>query len=191
MSSSIQRQILFVDHYDSFTYNLVHLIAAAGANVVVRQANAVTSAAGFDAIVLGPGHGRPEQSGQLLGALLVEQPLLNVLGVCLGHQAIAAWAGAAVDRSAVPIHGERVSVFHDGRGIFAGVPTPFACARYNSLTVRPEQLPSALEVQAKSAEGEVMALRHRTLPIRGIQFHPESLLSDFGCQILTNWLEDM
>jgi anthranilate synthase/aminodeoxychorismate synthase-like glutamine amidotransferase len=191
MPSSPRRQVLLVDHDDSFTYNLVHSIAAAGANVVVRPASTVGNVSEFDALVLGPGHGRPEESAKLLGNLARSHPGLAVLGVCLGHQAIATWAGAVVERSTSPVHGERVAIFHDGNGIFCGIPAPLFCARYNSLTVRSEQLPIGLEVSARSAEGEVMAIRHRTLPIQGIQFHPESVLSDFGCQILRNWLEDM
>lgn len=185
------RQVLFVDHDDSFTYNLVHLLVAAGARVVVRRWTELGEVSSFDALVLGPGHGRPEESAKLLRDVTTAHPHLAVLGVCLGHQAIAVWAGATVERSMAPVHGERVAVFHDGSTSFAGVPTPFYCARYNSLSVRPDTLPRTLRVVAKTAEGEVMALRHRTLPIQGIQFHPESVLSDFGCQILKNWLEDM
>ncbi len=191
MSKSPPRDVLLVDHDDSFTYNLEHLLVAAGAKVVVRAIGVLGDPSAFDAVVLGPGHGRPEETAALLGELVLGNPRRPVLGVCLGHQAIAAWAGGRVERSLSPVHGERTAIFHDGAGLFARLPAPLYCARYNSLSVRPEGLPSALEVVATSPLGEVMALRHRTLPIQGIQFHPESVLSDFGCQILKNWLEDM
>lgn len=189
MSSS--PHILFVDQDDSFTYNLVHLLTAAGASVEVRPASAVLGRVEHDAVVLGPGHGRPDDAARLLGQLLEVRPSLPVLGVCLGHQAIATWAGGVVERSTHPIHGERVAVSHDGTGVFAGLPAPLYCARYNSLSVRRTGLPTALRIAAWSDVGEVMAIRHNTLPIQGIQFHPESVLSDFGCQLLENWLEDL
>jgi len=188
---------LFVDHDDSFTYNLVHLFAAAGAGVTVRSAGAALSALensskrGYDAVVLGPGHGRPDETARLLGQILDARPSLPILGVCLGHQAIATWAGGVVRRSERPVHGERVAVSHDGMGLFARLPAPLYCARYNSLSVGAAELPGTLIVTAWSNDGEVMAIRHNTRPIQGIQFHPESVLSDFGCQILENWLEDL
>lgn len=185
-------RVLFVDHDDSFTYNLVHLLAEAGAGVTVWAARAgVPETADFDAVVLGPGHGRPDDTATWLGRLVDHSPYLPVLGVCLGHQAIAVWAGGRVVRSPSPVHGERVAIVHAENPLFSAIPSPFYCARYNSLTVCQDHLPDALQVTATSREGEVMALQHRTRPIRGIQFHPESVLSDFGCQILRNWLEDL
>lgn len=186
-------RVLFVDHDDSFTYNLVHLLDRAGARVTVQSARSAApdEAAAFDAVVVGPGHGRPEETAMWLDGLLERHALLPVLGVCLGHQAIAVWAGGRVVRSSSPVHGERAAIEHAGTQIFSAIPSPFYCARYNSLTVCPHHLPDTLQVTATSVSGEVMALQHRTRPIRGIQFHPESVLSDFGCQILRNWLEDL
>lgn len=190
MSRTTPLPVLLVDHDDSFTYNLSHLLVAAGASVVVRPAGSPIEGP-FAAVLIGPGHGRPEDAARQLGDLTQARPRLPILGVCLGHQAIAIGAGGVVDRSMRPVHGERVAVVHDATGIFRSVPAPLFCGRYNSLSVREDRLPKVLEVTARSIDGEVMAIRHRTLPIQGIQFHPESVLSDFGCQILKNWLEDM
>lgn len=185
-------RVLFVDHDDSFTYNLVHLLTQAGARVTVHSAREpVPEVAAFDAVVVGPGHGRPDETARWLEALLERRSSLPILGVCLGHQAIAVWAGGRVMRSPSPVHGERAVIQHAGTKLFSAIPSPFYCARYNSLTVCPDHLPETLQVTATSVSGEVMALQHRTRPIRGIQFHPESVLSDFGCQILRNWLEDL
>lgn len=191
MAPSRRPTVLFIDHDDSFTYNLVHLLADAGADVVTTTASNVARAESWDGILLGPGHGRPDAAAATLAELTSRHPTRPVLGVCLGHQAIAIWAGGQVVRSPRPVHGERVAIVHGQLHILGGIPTPFHAARYNSLMVCREHLPSELEVTATTSEGEVMALRHRSLPIQGIQFHPESVLSDFGRQILRNWLEDM
>ncbi len=190
MTPSRRPTVLFIDHDDSFTYNLVHLLVDAGADVATMTAYELTPPDIWDGVLLGPGHGRPDEAADILARLTSRHPTRSVLGVCLGHQAIAIWAGGQVVRSRQPVHGERVAIQHHQTQLLAGIPTPFFAARYNSLTVCTELLPSELEVTATSA-GEVMALRHRTLPIQGIQFHPESVLSDFGRQILRNWLEDM
>jgi anthranilate synthase component 2 len=184
--------VLFIDHDDSFTYNLVHLLTEAGASVVVRRATEVdVHSTRCERAILGPGHGRPEQAAQLLARFTAAHPTLPVLGVCLGHQAVARWEGGAVVRSRHPTHGERVAIEHGGDGLFRGIPSPLFAARYNSLSVDEGSVPLHLEVTATTATGEIMALRHRTRPIQGIQFHPESVVSDFGRQILSNWLEDM
>lgn len=184
--------VLFIDNDDSFTYNLVHLLAEVGADVVVCRASEVNpTSVGSDRAVFGPGHGRPEQAALLLAELGGLHPTLPILGVCLGHQAVARAEGATVSRSERPTHGERVAIHHNGKGLFQGIPSPFHAARYNSLTVDTLALPSTLEITASTVDGEVMAVRHRTRPIQGIQFHPESVVSDFGRQILSNWLEDM
>ncbi len=190
MAPSRRPTVLFIDHDDSFTYNLVHLLVDAGADVTTISAHEATPDEVWDGVVLGPGHGKPDEAARILARLTSRHPTRPVLGVCLGHQAIAIWAGGQVVRSLQPVHGERVAIEHHQTHVLAGIPAPFFAARYNSLTVCPELLPFELEVTATSA-GEVMALRHKSLPIQGIQFHPESVLSDFGRQILRNWLEDM
>lgn len=191
MTSTRRPTVLFIDHDDSFTYNLVHLLYEAGATVVTERSDQLNLTPPYDGYVLGPGHGRPEAAAATLERLHTVAPGRPILGVCLGHQAIALWAGGQVVRSISPSHGERVAIEHTDAQLFSSVPSPFYSTRYNSLTVCPRSLPATLEVQATSAAGEVMGVSHRTLPIRGIQFHPESVLSDFGCQIFQNWLEDM
>lgn len=183
--------VLFIDHDDSFTYNLVHLLHHAGATVVTERAEELNLASPYDGYVLGPGHGRPEEAAATLERLRTLAPDRPILGVCLGHQAIALWAGGQVVQSHSPTHGERVAIEHTNVRLFTGVPSPFYSARYNSLTVCARSLPPTLDVLATSATGEVMSVGHRSMPIQGIQFHPESVLSDFGCQIFQNWLEDM
>jgi anthranilate synthase component 2 len=183
--------ILVVDHYDSFTYNLVQLIESLGARTEVVKSDAETAEALVDrdpdAVVLSPGPGRPEDAGvfvQLLGLLPATTP---VLGVCLGHQAMGLVAGGRVER-ATPVHGKASLVHHGGGGIFAGVPNPFEAARYHSLVVEREGLPEELEVTAWSDDGLVMATQHRELPRYGVQFHPESILTPEGPTIVRNFL---
>ena len=183
--------ILVVDHYDSFTYNLVQLIESLGARTEVVKSDAETAEALVArdpaAVILSPGPGRPEDAGvfvELLGMLPATTP---VLGVCLGHQAMGLVAGGRVER-ATPVHGKASLVHHDGRGILAGVPNPFEAARYHSLVVERESLPEELELTAWSDDGLVMATQHRELPRYGVQFHPESILTPDGPTIVRNFL---
>jgi anthranilate synthase component 2 len=183
--------ILVVDHYDSFTYNLVQLFESLGARIEVVRSDAEPAdelvARGPEAVVLSPGPGRPEDAGvflELLRTLPAETP---VLGVCLGHQAIGVVAGGHVER-ATPVHGKASLVHHDGRGIFEGVPNPFEAARYHSLVVERQDLPPELELTAWSDDGLVMATQHRSLPRFGVQFHPESILTPDGPTIVRNFL---
>jgi anthranilate synthase component II len=183
--------ILVVDHYDSFTYNLVQLVESLGHATEVVKSDAEPAASLVArtpaAVILSPGPGRPEDAGvftDLLGLLPAEIP---VLGVCLGHQAMGLVAGARVDRAA-PVHGKASLVFHEGKGILAGLPNPFEAGRYHSLVVLRESLPGELELTAWSEDGLVMAMQHRTLPRFGVQFHPESILTPDGPRIVRNFL---
>jgi anthranilate synthase/aminodeoxychorismate synthase-like glutamine amidotransferase len=184
--------ILVVDHYDSFTYNLVQLIESLGESTEVVKSDAEPAESLLerrpDGVVLSPGPGRPEDAGcfpELLERLPAETPLL---GVCLGHQALGLAAGGVVER-ATPVHGKASLVHHEGAGILAGVPNPFEAGRYHSLVVTREGLPDELELIAWSDDGLVMATRHRELPRYGVQFHPESILTPDGPTIVRNFLQ--
>ncbi len=185
--------ILVIDNYDSFTYNLVQLLAMAGSDPVVVRNDAATVdellAMRPAGILLSPGPGRPAESG-ICVPLLLRRPRLPIFGVCLGHQAIGESFGATVDRAPVLMHGKTSAVRHSGEGIFAGVPNPFEATRYHSLEVRAATLPDELEAIAWSDDDIVMALRHRELPYWGVQFHPESVLTLAGPQILANFLTE-
>jgi anthranilate synthase/aminodeoxychorismate synthase-like glutamine amidotransferase len=183
--------ILIVDNYDSFTYNLVQMIAAAGAEVVVVRNDAESVDALLArrpaGIVLSPGPGRPEGAGVCMELIARRQPV-PLLGVCLGHQALGAVFGARVERAATLMHGKTSAVSHDGGGVFAGLPSPFEATRYHSLAVVPETLPPELAPTAWSDDGCLMGLRHATLPYEGLQFHPESVLTGVGPRLLANFL---
>jgi anthranilate synthase component 2 len=184
--------IVVVDNYDSFTYNLVQLLAVAGAELEVVRNDAVTVddllARRPAGILISPGPGRPEEAGLCL-PLLARRPALPIFGVCLGHQALAAACGGTVGRAPAPRHGKTSFVTHRGEGLFAGVPSPFEATRYHSLHVEEASLPGELEAVAWSADdGLVMALRHRELPWWGVQFHPESVLTAAGPRLVGNFL---
>ena len=183
--------ILVVDHYDSFTYNLVQLLETLGATTEVMKSDAETADALVarrpEAVVLSPGPGRPEDAGCFTELLRILPASTPVLGVCLGHQAMGVVAGARVER-ATPVHGKASLVYHDGTGIFADVPNPFEAGRYHSLVVTREGFPDELELTAWSDDDLVMAARHRTLPRIGVQFHPESILTPDGPTIVRNFL---
>ena len=186
--------ILIIDNYDSFTYNLVQYFGELGADVrVVRNDEAdvaAIAAARPDRIVISPGPGRPEDAGVTMPAIRAFAETTPILGVCLGHQAIGAAFGGTIVRAAVPMHGKTSTVEHDGRGIFAGIGGPFVASRYHSLVVDPASVPGALEVTARSREDAViMGLRHRSWPLHGVQFHPESILTGEGRHILRNFLQ--
>ncbi len=183
--------ILVVDHYDSFTYNLVQLVESLGhaTEVVKSDAESAESllARNPAAVILSPGPGRPEGAGVFTDLLHLLQADVPVLGVCLGHQAMGLVAGGRVER-ATPVHGKASLVFHQGAGILAGLPNPFEAARYHSLVVLREGLPPELELTAWSDDGLVMATQHRALPRFGVQFHPESILTPDGPKIVRNFL---
>ena len=183
--------ILVVDHYDSFTYNLVQLVESLGRPTEVVKSDAeppeALVARNPEAVILSPGPGRPEDAGcfpRLLELLPASTP---ILGVCLGHQAIGIASGGHVDRTA-PVHGKATPIFHDGKGILAGISDPFDAGRYHSLVVRREDLPHELELTAWTDEGLVMATQHRERPRFGVQFHPESILTPEGPRIVENFL---
>jgi anthranilate synthase/aminodeoxychorismate synthase-like glutamine amidotransferase len=184
--------ILVVDNYDSFTYNLVQLLAGAGSAVRVLRNDAASAAEmlslGAAGIVLSPGPGRPEAAGVCV-ELLRRRAAVPVLGVCLGHQALAVAFGAEVDRAPRLMHGKTSAVRHLGRGPFAGLPDPFEATRYHSLAVREETLPEELLPIAWSEDGILMGIAHRDLPYWGVQFHPESVLTGCGPSLVANFLE--
>jgi para-aminobenzoate synthetase component 2 len=187
-------RVLLVDNSDSFTFNLAQAMSALGADVTVLRADDPSLDAALDArpdrVVISPGPGRPEAAGrspQLVRA--APERGIPTLGVCLGLQCAAVAFGAAVVRAPEPRHGKTSAVRHDGKGVFAGVPDPTVATRYHSLMVDPATLPADLEVSARSDDGVVMALRHRTLPLEAVQFHPESVLSSDGVAMLRNFIE--
>jgi len=191
--------VFVLDNYDSFTYNLVQYMGELGAEVVVRRNDELTPeeivALKPERILLSPGPCTPQEAGILVPLLkhLASLPMkqqIPTLGVCLGHQAIGAAFGGEVIRAEKLMHGKTSSIEHDGRTIFAGLPKPMTCTRYHSLIVREESVPEVLEVSARVVgESTIMGLRHKTLPIEGVQFHPESVLTDHGKQLIANFLK--
>lgn len=185
--------ILVVDNYDSFTYNLVHYLAELGAETVVRRNDAITVQDAFamkpQAILLSPGPCAPDQAGICLPLLRGAPEDLPILGVCLGHQAMGqAWGGDVV-RARTLMHGKTSPIRHAGKGLFRDLPDPFTATRYHSLAVERSTLPAELEVTAWTEDGEIMGLQHRTRPIHGVQFHPESVATEHGHTLLANFLE--
>ncbi|KAA1035442.1 aminodeoxychorismate/anthranilate synthase component II [Pseudonocardia sp. EV170527-09] len=184
-------RVLVVDNYDSFVYNLVHYLAQLGADPVVRRNDEVELDELDDvgAVLLSPGPGTPERAGRSVEVIHRAAELgTPLLGVCLGHQALAIAWGGVVERAPELLHGKTSEVFHDGTGVLAGLPSPFTATRYHSLTIRPDGLPSELEATGHTETGLIMAVRHRELPISGVQFHPESVLTEGGHRMLANWL---
>ncbi|MEW2449049.1 aminodeoxychorismate/anthranilate synthase component II [Streptomyces parvulus] len=183
-------RVAVVDNYDSFTYNLVHYVAEQGGRPTVFRNDAVGLAelAAFDLLLLSPGPGTPDEAGICVDAVRALGARLPILGVCLGHQSIAAAFGGSVVRGE-QVHGKASAVHHDGSGVLAGLPDPFTATRYHSLVVEPTGLPDGLVVTARTADGTIMGLRHREHPVHGVQFHPESVLSPEGKQLIANFLE--
>lgn len=185
-------RLLLVDNYDSFTFNLVQYLGELGADVEVFR-NDEIDVAGIrerapDALVLSPGPCTPDDAGVTLEAIRALAGALPVLGVCLGHQAIGQAFGGKVIRNFRIVHGKASPVLHRGSGIYAGLPSPFPAGRYHSLVVERATLPAELEVTSWTEEGEIMGLRHRRLEVEGVQFHPESILTEPGKQLLENWV---
>lgn len=186
--------LLLIDNYDSFTYNLVHYLGELGAEVVVRRNDSLDVQQAIalhpEAVVLSPGPCNPEAAGICLPlTLAAAETGLPLLGVCLGHQTIGQAFGGAVVRCHEIVHGKMGQVHHNGQGIFRGLPSPFLATRYHSLVVDRDSLPPELEVTAWLEDGTIMGLRHRSKPIEGVQFHPESIASEHGHQLLRNFLE--
>jgi anthranilate synthase/aminodeoxychorismate synthase-like glutamine amidotransferase len=189
--------VFVLDNYDSFTYNLVQYLGELGAEVEVRRNDEVTpeqvEAMKPERILLSPGPCTPGEAGILVALIRHMAGKVPILGVCLGHQAIGEAFGGDVVRAATLMHGKTSAVEHDGKGVFAGLPSPLTCTRYHSLIVAENSLPSVLEVTARTGEGKgngsvIMGLRHRTLPVEGVQFHPESVLTEGGHQMIRNFL---
>lgn len=186
-------RILVIDNYDSFVYNLVQYLFQLGAEVEVwrnddeRFAHA-DWADGFDGVLLSPGPGTPEGAGVCIDVVRSQAGKLPIFGVCLGLQSISVAFGGVVSRAPELLHGKTSLVHHDGRGVFAGLPDPFTATRYHSLALDPATVPDELEVSATTESGVIMAVRHKTLPVESVQFHPESVLTEGGYQMLANWL---
>ncbi|MDX6286121.1 MAG: para-aminobenzoate synthetase component [Frankiales bacterium] len=184
--------ILVIDNYDSFVYNLVSYLGQLGAQCIVHRNDAVTldevGTLGVDGVVLSPGPGIPERAGICVDLVRSYAGQLPILGVCLGHQAIAVAFGGSVVRAPELLHGKTSEVHHDGAGVLAGLPDPFTATRYHSLTVDAASVPDLLDVTARTDSGVVMGLRHRTHDIEGVQFHPESVLTEGGHLMLATWL---
>ncbi len=188
-------RVLVVDNYDSFVYNLVQELGELGADPVVYRNDAIDveqiRAARPDAVLISPGPGRPENGGVSLEVVRRLAGEIPLLGVCLGHQCIGQAYGGEVVAAPHLMHGKTSEVHHDGKGLFAGLPNPFVATRYHSLVVRADSVPGELEVTATSSDGVVMGLRHRSLPVEGVQFHPESVLTVSGPALLANFLAQL
>lgn len=185
--------ILVIDNYDSFVFNLVQYLGALGADPHVYRNDALTVEAAQalqpDGLLISPGPGTPQHAGVCVDLIRAFAGQVPILGVCLGHQAIAEAFGGRVVRAHELVHGKQRDVLHDGRSIFAGLPNPFPAARYHSLVVSADHLPECMEVSAWTDDGVIMGLRHKSLPIEGVQFHPESILTIDGRDLLSNFLD--
>ena len=186
-------RILLIDNYDSFTYNLVQAFLVLGAEVDVRRNDAITVdealAQGPTHLVISPGPGTPQDAGVSMRMIQSFSGRIPIFGVCLGHQSLVEVFGGKVVRAARLMHGKVSPIQHDGKGLYAGIPQDFPAGRYHSLIAAPDSIPSVLEVTARTAEGEIMGVRHRSLPIEGVQFHPESVLTPDGPILMGNFLK--
>ena len=184
---------LLIDNYDSFTYNLLHFLGELGADVAVKRNDVITPADALamrpEGIVISPGPCDPSHAGICLDLLAALPDHMPVFGVCLGHQSIGQHFGATIVRAPKPMHGKVDTITHNGEGVFKGIPSPIEATRYHSLTIRPDSFPDQLEITATSADGVIQGLRHKTRPIFGVQFHPESIASEHGHDILKNFID--
>lgn len=184
---------LLIDNYDSFTYNLLHYLGELGADVEVKRNDAITADqavnGGYEGIVLSPGPCDPDQAGICLDVVAKAPDDLPIFGVCLGHQTIGQHFGGKVVRSPAPMHGKISQVSHQSQGVFAGLPNPLTCTRYHSLMVDTDGFPDVLEITATSDDGVIQGLQHKTRPIFGVQFHPESIASEHGHELLKNFID--
>lgn len=185
--------ILMIDNFDSFTYNLVQYLGEMGQELLVKRNDEITTAEieelQPDHIIVSPGPCTPHEAGVSVETIQHFAGRIPILGVCLGHQSIGQAFGGRVVRAARLMHGKTSPVLHDTRTIFAGIPSPFEATRYHSLLIERDSLPDCLEISAETAEGEIMGVRHRDLPVEGVQFHPESILTQHGKQLLRNFIE--
>jgi para-aminobenzoate synthetase component 2 len=185
-------RILVVDNYDSFVFNLVQYLAQLGAQVTVKRNDEVTTdeALGYDGILLSPGPGTPEEAGVCIDIVKTCAGKVPIFGVCLGHQAIATAYGATVTRAPELLHGKTSEVFHEEIGVMAGLREPFTATRYHSLAIDPSTMPDSLMITGATETGVIMGIRHRELAVEGVQFHPESVLTEGGHHMLANWLTE-
>jgi para-aminobenzoate synthetase component 2 len=187
--------ILVIDNYDSFTYNLVQYLGELGAEVVVKRNDAVSVEdirdLGAGGVLISPGPGRPEEAGVSLEVIAKLGREIPIFGVCLGHQSIAQHFGASVVRAQRLMHGRTSEIIHEGLGVFENLPSPLTATRYHSLIVKRDTIPDELEITAWTDRDEVMGIRHRELPIEGVQFHPESFLTEHGHELIRNWLSSL
>jgi len=191
----VPKRVIVIDNYDSFTYNLVQYLETLGAECDVRL-NDRTSVEAVaestpDGVLLSPGPGTPDDAGITLALITALSGRFPILGVCLGHQSITQAHGGKIVRAPRLMHGKTSPIEHDGRTLFQGLPSPFDATRYHSLLAEEASFPACLEVSARTAEGEIMALRHRDLPLEGVQFHPESILTEHGLRLLGNWVRSL
>jgi len=186
------KRVVVVDNYDSFTYNLVQYVMSLGVDCDVRLNDRTTSAelasAGAAGILLSPGPGTPDDAGVTLDVIRDHAGKIPIFGVCLGHQSIGQAFGGTVLRAPELMHGKTSDISHDGKTIFRGLPSPFRATRYHSLIVEEKTLPDCLEVTARAPHGEIMGLRHKTHAVEGVQFHPESILTEHGMRLIENWV---
>lgn len=194
-SVSPSRRVVVIDNYDSFTYNLVQYLESLGAKCDVRLNDRTTAAevltSGADGVLLSPGPGTPDDAGVTLEVIERAAGKMPIFGVCLGHQSIGQAFGGSVVRAERLMHGKTSPILHEGKGVFRALPSPLTATRYHSLVIDPPTLPGCLEVTARTAEGEIMGVRHKELPIEGVQFHPESILTENGLGLLENWLKEL
>jgi para-aminobenzoate synthetase component 2 len=192
---AVKKRVVVVDNYDSFTYNLVQYVETLGGECDVRLNDRVTvdeiAAANPAGILLSPGPGNPDDAGVTLSVIQQLSGKLPIFGVCLGHQAIGQAFGGNVVRAPELMHGKTSGILHDGRSIFRGLPSPFEATRYHSLIVEEPSFPAALEITARTQKGEIMGLRHREFAVEGVQFHPESILTEYGMRMIENWLTSL
>ncbi|MGW7681438.1 aminodeoxychorismate/anthranilate synthase component II [Kribbella sp. NPDC054772] len=183
-------RILVVDNYDSFVYNLVQYLQQLQADTTVLRNDEVTpdQAGGYDGVLLSPGPGTPEEAGACVDIVREKGGEVPIFGVCLGLQAIGVAYGGVVGRADELLHGKTSQVFHEGAGVLSGLPSPFTATRYHSLAIAQDSVPHELQVTARTEAGVIMAARHRDLPVEGVQFHPESVLTEGGHRMLANWL---
>jgi anthranilate synthase component 2 len=184
---------ILIDNYDSFTYNLLHYLGELGAEVIVRRNDALSAEEALEmnpqGVVLSPGPCNPDKAGICLDLLAKAPETLPIFGVCLGHQSIAQHFGGTVTRAPTPMHGKTDTISHIGTGIFGGITSPLTATRYHSLTVLSEGLPDCLKITAESPDGVIQGLSHRSRPVHGVQFHPESIASEYGHNLLKNFID--
>lgn len=185
--------LLMIDNYDSFTYNLVQFLGELGADIRVFRNKSITvesiAKLNPEQIIISPGPCTPNEAGISMDVIQRFAGVVPILGICLGHQCLGQVYGGAVIRASVPVHGKTSPITHSGQGVFAGLPSPFQATRYHSLLVERETLPACLEITAETREGEIMGLRHKEIPfLEGVQFHPEAILTEYGMDLLANFL---